>query len=96
MSVNRKFIQKKLEIEHGSHYCCLRNTHRLIQGGMAARRDKCEIGQHPKINIPTVRPELVEGLPMLRQAQHERHNDMGKLFFGCCLGYNPESQRWRK
>jgi hypothetical protein len=28
----------------------------------------------PQKHIPTARPELVEGLPVLRQAQHERHN----------------------
>ncbi len=38
----------------------------------------------PKINIPTVRPELVEGVFMLRQAQHERQHVLGTLFFGSC------------
>jgi hypothetical protein len=41
-------------------------------------------GEENTLVIASVRPELVEGLPMLRQAQHERHNDMGKLFFGRC------------
>jgi hypothetical protein len=47
--------------------------------------DQIDLGQPPKINIPTVHPELVEGLPVLRQAQHERQMTGVNYFLGAAL-----------
>jgi hypothetical protein len=69
------------------NFFCCHNASLCLKSllAIAGRREqKLSLGS-PKIHIPTIRPELIEGLPVLRQAQHERHKDGRNYFLSAAL-----------